>query len=126
MEFSRTGVRLSPPPPKERYANTILEADNVMFAVFGNAFGIMVSTADYDTDQHIQTKKATYKDIQTWVREKYGTHVTNLDISRTKKRCGLTQSEYKGRKAAPDYYVPKHRDHKEILIIEAFKHYGLI
>ena len=34
------------------------------FAVFGNAFGIIVDTADYDTDQHIQTQKATYKEIQ--------------------------------------------------------------
>lgn len=97
-----------------------------MFAVFGNAFGIMINTADYDTDQHLQTKKATYKSIQAWVLEMYGTHVTNLDISRAKKRCGLAQNEYKGHPASPKYYVPKHRDHKEILIIEAFKHFGLI
>ena len=44
------------------YANTILEA-NAKIAVFGNAFGIMVNIADYDTETHIQTKKATYKDI---------------------------------------------------------------
>ena len=86
----------------------------------------MVSISDYDTDTHIQTKKATYKDIQAWVLETYGTHVTNLDISRAKKRCGLAQNEYKGHTASPNYYVPKHRDHKEILIIEAFKHFKLI
>ena len=96
------------------------------FAAFGCAFGIMVSTADYDTDQHIQTKKATYTEIQAWVKETYGVHVTNLDISRTKKLCGLTQNEYKGREAAPGYYVPKHRDHKEELVVEAFKHFGMI
>ena len=121
----RTRVRFPSPPPKERYANTILEA-NIKFAVFENAFGIMVDIADYDTEMHIQTQKATYKDIQAWVQEQYGTHVTNLDISRTKKRCGLAQNEYKGRAAAPDYYIPKHREHKETLIIEAFKHFGLL
>ena len=80
----RTGVQLSSPPPKKTYANTILVA-NAKFAVFGNAFGIMVNLSDYDTDTHIQTEKATYKDIQAWVLETYGTHVTNLDNSRTNK-----------------------------------------
>ena len=57
-----TGVQFPTPPPKKTYANTILEA-NEKFAVFGNAFGIMVCLSDYDTETHIQTKKATYKDI---------------------------------------------------------------
>ena len=99
----------------------------MQFAVFDNEFGIMVNIADYDTDSHVQTKKATYKEIQAWVRDNYdGTCVTNLDISRTKKKCGLSQTEYKGHKASPTYYEPKPREHKEALIIEAFKHFGLI
>ena len=76
---SWTGVRFPSAPPNERYANTILEA-NVKFSVFENAIGIMVNAADYDTGQHIQTKKATCQDIQTGVREQYGTHVTNSII----------------------------------------------
>ena len=86
---------------------------NGKFAVFGNEFGIMVNIADYDTDSHMQTKKATYKDIQAWVMDQYGAHVTNLDISRTKKRCGLTQYEYKGHEASEGYYVPKPRERKQ-------------
>ncbi|MBQ9045054.1 MAG: zinc ribbon domain-containing protein [Oscillospiraceae bacterium] len=79
----------------------------MQFAVFDNEFGIMVNIADYDTDSHVQTKKATYKEIQAWVRDNYdGTCVTNLDISRTKKKCGLSQTEYKGHKASPTYYEP--------------------
>ena len=94
--------------------------------MFGNEFGIMVDIADYDTDFHLQTEKATYKDIQAWIRESFdGTAVTNLDISRVKKRCGLSQHEYKGHQASEGYYVPKHREHKEALIIEAFKHFWL-
>ena len=81
---------------------------------------------DYDTEQHLQTKKATYKEIQKWVRDTYDEHVTNLDISRTKKLCGLAQSEYKGRKAAEGYYIPKERAEKQKFVIEALKHFGLI
>ena len=115
----RTGVRFSSSPPSVKCANTFL--NTIRFAVFGNEFGIMVDIADYDTDFHLQTKKATYKDIQDWIRENFdGTAVTNLDISRVKKRCGLSQHEYKGHQASEGYYVPKHREHKEALIIEAF------
>ena len=116
-------VRLPPPPPDRRYANTIPEANAF---VFGRCFGIIVSTADFDTETHSQSKKATSNDIQTWVMQTYGEHVTNLDISRTKKRCGLAQNEYKGRAPSAEYYVPKHRDSKETLVMEAFRHFGLI
>ena len=99
---------------------------NGKFAVFGNEFGIMVNTADYDTDTHIQTQKATYQEIQAWVMDQYGEHVTNLDISRAKKRCGLAQYQYKGHEASEGYYVPKPREHKEKMVMEAFIHFGII
>ena len=107
-------------PPSNRYANTL----NV--AVFRNVFGIAVNIDDYDTEQHLQTKKATYKDIQKWVLDQFGEHVTNLDISRTKKLCGLAQNKYKGRKASAGYYVPKPREKKQELVLEALKHFGFI
>ena len=90
-------------------------------------FGVVVNIDDFDSEQHLQTKKATYKDIQKWVRETYGEHVTNLDISRTKKAVGLAQNEYKGRKAAEDRnYVPKERKEKQEMVLAALKHFGLI
>ena len=89
-------------------------------------FGVAVRIDDFDSEPHLQTKKATYKEIQDWVRETYGKHVTNLDISRTKKACGLAQNEYKGRQAAEGYYVPKPREKKQEMVVEALKHYGLI
>ena len=94
--------------------------------MFGNEFGIMVNIADYDTETHFQTKKATYSDIQAWVLETYGERVKTFDISRAKKRCGLSQYEYKGHKATEGYQPPKSRERKEDLVIEAFKHFGII
>ena len=32
---------------------------------------------------------ATYEQIQEWVQEKYGFHVTHLNITKTKLKCGI-------------------------------------
>ena len=110
--------------PNERYANTTLEA-NVKFAVFENVFGIMVDIADYDTETHIQTKSNLqgYPDMSTGKIRNLCDH---FYISRTKKRYGLAQNEYNGRTGTLNYYVSKHHDHKEVLIIETFKYFGLL
>ncbi len=34
---------------------------------------------------------ATYEQIQNWVQEKYGFHVTHLNIAKTKRKCGITE-----------------------------------
>ena len=34
--------------------------------------------------------KATYKEIQDWVQEKYGFHVTHLNIAKTKRKLDLS------------------------------------
>ena len=36
--------------------------------------------------------KATYKEIQEWVQEKYGVHVTNLNIAQVKQKQVLKES----------------------------------
>ena len=56
-----------------------MNTDN--FVVFRNLFGVTINVNDYDTEQNIQKRKASYKEIQKWVRDRYGEHVTNLDIS---------------------------------------------
>jgi len=37
--------------------------------------------------------KATYKEIQDWVQEKYGFHVTNLNIAQVKQIHGIIERE---------------------------------
>ena len=37
--------------------------------------------------------KATYQEIQEWVREKYGFHVTHLNIAKTKRKCGIMEKQ---------------------------------
>ena len=37
--------------------------------------------------------KATYKEIQEWVQEKYGFHVTNLNIAQVKQKYRIIERE---------------------------------
>jgi len=37
--------------------------------------------------------KATYKEIQDWVQEMYGFHVTNLNIAQVKQKHGIIERE---------------------------------
>ena len=117
----RTGVRLPPPPPNVRYANTITIAP-----MPDGLFAVVVKIDDHDTEARRQTKKATYAEIRAWVEKTYGQVVTNLDISRTKQRCGLATVPYSGRQASGRYQDPRHRPEKEALVEQALRHFGLI
>ena len=119
----RTGVRFPSAPPTIRYTNTV---SNASFAVYRNVFGLIIKIDDYEDGTHLQIKRATYKEIQAWVKQQYGFHVSNLSISQTKERCGLSKTEYKGFEGAEGHYVPKLRPEKEAAIREAFRWFGLL
>ena len=35
--------------------------------------------------------KATCQEIQDWVKEKYGFHVSHLNIAKTRRKCGIIE-----------------------------------
>ena len=119
----RTGVRLPSAPPNVRYSNTM---SNAGLAVYRNVFLLVFKFDDYEEEQSLQTRCASYKEIQDWVKQHYGFHVSNLSISQTKKRCGLAQNKYKGREGAVGHYVPKLKPEREAAIRDAFVAFGLI
>ena len=45
--------------------------------------------------------KATYKEIQDWVQEKYGFHVTNLNIAHVKQKHGIIERENYNKPKSP-------------------------
>ena len=73
---------------------------NGRFAVYRNVFALIVAIDDYEGETHLQTKRATYKQIRAWVKKHYGLHVSNLAISWTKDLCGLAKVQNKGPKGA--------------------------
>ncbi len=93
--------------------------------MYRNVFALIVETDGYEGEMRLQTKRATYKDIQAWVKERYGIHVSNLAISQTKELCGLAKTEYKGYGDA-EGHAPKLAAKKEAAIREAFIWFSLI
>ena len=70
--------------------------------------------------------KATYEEIQAWVQEKYGFHVTHLNIAKTKRKCGIIERKNYNLPKNEDSRSPETTKEKEEAIIEAFRHFGMI
>ena len=103
-----------------RYTNTVSQA---RLAVYRNVFGLIVETDDYEPGAYLQTKHATYQEIQTWVKQRYNLHVSNHAISQVKALCGLARD---GPGGAEGQDGPKLRSDKEAAIREAFLWFGII
>ena len=117
------GVRVPPGVPNERYANSKTRAS---LSVYRNVFALIVDIDDYEGETRLQTKRATYPEIQAWVKQNYGFHVTSLAISWTKDRCGLAKARSTGKKGPHGPYASELTPEKEAAIRAAFIHFGLI
>ena len=79
-----------------------------------------------DMDMSRFQQGATYEQIQAWVQEKYGFHVTHLNIAKTKRKCGIIERENHNHPKSEDSRSPKTPKEKEEAIMEAFKHFQMI
>ena len=70
--------------------------------------------------------KATYKEIQDWVQEKYGFHVTNLNIAQVKQKHGIIERENYNKPKSPDSKQPGISDMRIKAIEEAMRHFQMI
>lgn len=68
---------------------------------------------------------ATYKEIQTYVKETYGTTIKTCWIADMKEKCGLPKKIAPNRISTYSKVYPCPEDKAE-LIKEAFKHFGMI
>ena len=70
--------------------------------------------------------KATYEEIQEWVQEKYGFHVTHLNIAKTKRKCGIIERINYNLPKNENSRSPETPKEKEDAIIDAFRHFQMI
>lgn len=70
--------------------------------------------------------KATYREIEEWVREKYGFHVTNLNIAQVKQKHGIIERENYNKPKSPDSKQPGCPEEKIKAIEEAMKFFQMI
>ncbi len=70
--------------------------------------------------------KATYKEIEEWVRNKYGFHVTNLNIAQVKQKHGIIERENYNKPKSPDSKQPGCPEEKVKAIEDAMRHFQMI
>ena len=70
--------------------------------------------------------KATYKEIQDWVQEHYGFHVTNLNIAQVKQKHGIIERENYNKPKSEDSRQPGWPEKKVSAIEEALRHFQMI
>ncbi len=70
--------------------------------------------------------KATYEEIQEWVQEKYGFHVTHLNIAKVKRKHGIIERENYNKPKSPDSKQPGCPEDKIEAIEAALKHFQMI
>ncbi|MCR5487260.1 MAG: 23S rRNA (uracil(1939)-C(5))-methyltransferase RlmD [Lachnospiraceae bacterium] len=70
--------------------------------------------------------KATYEEIRNWVQEKYGLHVTNLNIAQVKQKHGIIERENYNKPKSPDSKQPGCPEEKVKAIEDAMRHFQMI
>ena len=63
--------------------------------------------------------KATYDEIRGWIQEKYGFHVTNLNIAQVKRKNGIIEQENYNNSKSEENRQPECPEEKVKAIEEA-------
>ena len=69
---------------------------------------------------------ATYDEIREWIQEKYGFHVSRLNIAQIKRKHGLDMRENYNLPKSEESRQPNCPEEKEKAIEEALKHFKMI
>lgn len=79
-----------------------------------------------DMDLTTAESKATYKQIQNYVLEKFGFKVSTLYIAQVKRKWGLDVREHYNMSKNEKQKIPKCPIEKEEAILDALKHFKMI
>ena len=110
---------------KQNHINTL--AETVVQLSKGNisSQNVRVEFSLEDMDMSRFQQGATYEQIQEWVQEKYGFHVTHLNIAKTKRKCGITERINYNLPKSENSKSPGTPKEKEEAIIDAFRHFQM-
>ena len=120
----RTGVRLPSGPLLVTKTNTSPQTNfrpNAGLVVLRNVFMIIVAV-DFQEKVESNTTVITFSTIQKHIKENYNVDVSKSSITQVKSKCGIQKLEF----GAKCEIVPELKTEKERLVLEAFRHYGLV
>ena len=137
---------------KEFFGNGFFTADHVtvcgLLVLFLCYFGLYIRTHVetvcllsklHEAKHHINVKvdldeldltsaeaKATYKEIEEWVQEHYGFHITNLNIAQVKQKHGIIERGNYNKPKSENSRQPGCPEEKVKAIEDALRHFQMI
>lgn len=89
-----------------------------------DSVNIEVSLEDMDFSAY--RGKATYKEIQNYVLEKFNLKVSTLNISQVKRKSGISMGTNYNKFKSENIKIPQCTPEKEEAILNALKHFNII
>ena len=111
----------------DRFAPTV-HVETVVQLSKGNIStqNVRVEFSLEDMDMSGFQQGATYEQIQEWIQEKYGFHVTHLNIAKTKQKCGIIERQNYNLPKSENSRSPDTPKEKEEAIFDAFLHFKMM
>ena len=123
----------------QSHVETVVQLSKGRWASGGRPFSADRSEAETISSQNVRVEfsledmdmsrfqqGATYEQIQDWVQEKYGFHVTHLNIAKTKRKCGSLERQNYNLPKSENSRSPETPKEKEEAIIDAFLHFKMM
>lgn len=89
-----------------------------------DSVNIEVSLEDMDFSAY--RGKATYKEIQNYVLERFNLKVSTLNISQVKRKSGISMGTNYNKSKSENIKIPQCTPEKEEAILDALKHFNII
>ena len=125
--FAEGGYELRAAQPVDMFPHTVHIETVCLLSKLSEAKNHISVKVDMDEmDLTAAESKATYQEIQEWVQEKYGFHVSHLNIAKTKRKCGIIERQNYNLPKSDESRSPETLKEKEEAIIEAFKAFQMI
>lgn len=125
--LQEAGYRLKKVKCVDMFPNTVHVETVCLLSKLSSAKHHIEINVDMDElDLTSAEAKATYEEIRNWVQEKYGLHVTNLNIAQVKQKHGIIERENYNKPKSPDSKQPGCPEEKVKAIEDAMRHFQMI
>ena len=120
------GYEIKKVQPVDMFPQTMHVEAIVLLSKLDSKNHISVELPIDDMDLTSAESKATYKEIQNYVLEKFGFKVSNLYIAQVKEKCGIKERENYNKSKKEDLKQPICPIEKEEAIKDAFRYFQMI
>ena len=120
------GYEIKEVQPVDMFPQTMHVEAIVLLSKLDSKNHISVELPIDDMDLTSAESKATYKEIQNYVLEKFGFKVSNLYIAQVKEKCGIKERENYNKSKKEDLKQPICPIEKEEAIKDAFRYFQMI